>query len=224
MMSSSSASHMNGSLPCHRCVKVGAGEDGARSGDPSKRRVCVFAGSGLGSRHVYQQAARYLGEELARRGLGLVYGGASVGLMGEVASATLHTGGEVIGVIPQGVWSPEANHAGLTVLYEVGTMHERKTIMAELADGFIALPGGLGTFDELFEILTWAQLGLHDKPIGLLNIAGYFKPLLQLVASAVQEGFITPHPPLLVSEGADMGVLLDQLFHGRQAGTGAPHS
>jgi len=218
VISSSSLSHVNGTITYHRCLKVGA-----QRGDHTTRRVCVFAGSGLGSRQVYQQAARDLGEELARRRLGVVYGGASVGLMGEVAAAALQAGGEVIGVVPQGVWSPEANHAGLAVLYEVGTMHERKALMAELADGFIALPGGLGTFDELFEILTWAHLGLHSKPIGLLNIAGYFKPLLQLVASAVREGFIARNPPFLVSEGADAGMLLDQLLQVRQAGPGAPH-
>jgi uncharacterized protein (TIGR00730 family) len=144
--------------------------------------------------------------------------------MGEVANAALQAGGEVIGVVPQGVWSPEANHTGLTVRYEVGTMHERKALMAELADGFLALPGGLGTFDELCEILAWAQLGLHDKPIGLLNIAGYFQPFLQLVAAAVREGFIAQNPPLLVFDGANVGMLLDQLLLGRQAGPGDPHS
>ena len=224
MMSSSSFSHVHGSLSFHKYVKVGERKNGAGDSDSTMRSVCVFAGSELGSRQVYQQAARDLGEELARRRLGLVYGGASVGLMGELAAATLHAGGEAIGVVSQGVWTPEANHAGLTVLYEVGTMHERKALMTELADGFIALPGGLGTFDELFEILTWAQLGLHTKPIGLLNIAGYFKPLLELVASAVREGFIARHPPFLVSEGAEVGMLLDQLLQGRQAGPGAPHA
>ena len=200
------------------CFWAGESEFDAHGRDPATRRVCVFAGSGLGSRLVYQQAARALGKELVRHELGFVYGGACVGFMGEVADATLHAGGEVIGVVPRGLWSPEANHPGLTVLYEVGTMHERKALMAELADGFIALPGGLGTFDELFEILTWAQLGLHTKPIGLLNIAGYFKPLLKLVASALREGFIARNPPFLVSEGADVRMLLDQLIQARQAG------
>jgi uncharacterized protein (TIGR00730 family) len=222
MMPYSSASQVHGALPFHSCEKVGAAKDGARGSDHGKRRVCVFAGSGLGGRQAYQEAARDLGEELARRGLGLVYGGASVGLMGEVANAALQAGGEVIGVVPQGVWSPEANHAGLTVLYQVGTMHERKALMTELADGFLALPGGLGTFDELCEILAWAQLGLHTKPIGLLNIAGYFQPLLQLVASAVREGFIAQNPPLLVSGGAEVGTLLDLLIQAGQAGPVAP--
>jgi uncharacterized protein (TIGR00730 family) len=221
MMSSSSASQGHGVLPFHSGGKASAATDGARGSAPGKRRVCVFAGSGLGGRQAYRQAARDLGEELARRGLGLVYGGASVGLMGEVANAALQAGGEVIGVVPQGVWSPEANHAGLTALYEVGSMHERKALMAEFADGFLALPGGLGTFDELCETLSWAQLGLHDKPIGLLNVAGYFQPLLQLVASAVRESFIAQNPPLLVSEGAEVGVLLDLLMQGGGTARGA---
>lgn len=212
VISSSSLSLVNGFLALHGCLGVGERKYGAQGSDPAMRRVCVFAGSGLGSRQVYQQGARDLGKELAQHKLGLVYGGASVGLMGEVAAATLRAGGEVIGVVPRGLWSPEANHSGLTVLYEVGTMHERKALMAELADGFIALPGGLGTFDELFEILTWAQLGLHTKPIALLNIAGYFKPLLKLVAPALREGFIARDPTFLISEGEDVGMLLDQLY------------
>lgn len=222
MMSPSSPSHVLSSLPFDSCRMVGAAQDGARGSDRGTRRVCVFAGSGLGSRQAYQQAARDLGEELARRGLGLVYGGASVGLMGEVANAALQAGGEVIGVVPQGVWPEEANHAGLTVRYEVGSMHERKALMAELADGFLALPGGLGTFDELCEILAWAQLGLHAKPIGLHNIAGYFQPFLQLVAAAVREGFIAQNPPLLVSDGAEVSGLLDLLIQTGQAGPVAP--
>ena len=214
MMPSSSASQVQGALPFDSCVKVGTVQDGAQGSDPGTRRICVFAGSGLGSRQAYQEAARDLGEELARRGLGLVYGGACVGLMGEVADAALQAGGEVIGVVPQGVWSEEANHPGLTIRHEVGTMHERKALMAELADGFLALPGGLGTFDELCEILAWAQLGLSCKPIGLLNIAGYFQPFLQLVAAAVREGFIAQNPPLLISDGVKVGMLLDLLLQG----------
>lgn len=221
MMSPSSPSQVLSSFPSPQCGNVGETQDGTRGGDQGKRRVCVFAGSSLGSRQAYQQVARELGEELARRGLGLVYGGACVGLMGEVADAALQAGGEVIGVVPQGVWSEEANHTGLTIRHEVGTMHERKALMAELADGFLALPGGLGTFDELCEILAWAQLGLHTKPIGLLNVAEYFQPFLQLVATAVREGFIAQNPPLLVSDGAEVGMLLDQLLLGRQPDSAA---
>ncbi len=163
--------------------------------------ICVFSGSNLGIRPEYQQAARALGQELASRGLGLVYGGASVGLMGVVADAVLAGGGEVIGVLPRGLFNREVPHRHLTELREVGSMHERKALMADLADGFIALPGGYGTFDELFEIITWAQLGLHSKPIGLLDVADYFAPLLALITHASKEGFIPPdHTKLLLRE------------------------
>lgn len=154
------------------------------------RRVCVFAGSSLGARPVYVEAARELGRLLAERGLGVVYGGGSVGLMGALADAALGAGGEVIGVLPRGLFRREVAHVGLTAMHEVGSMHERKALMARLADGFIALPGGLGTFDELFEIVTWAQIGLHSKPIGLVDIDGYFEPVLALVNHAVREGFV----------------------------------
>jgi uncharacterized protein (TIGR00730 family) len=164
------------------------------------RRVCVFAGSSPGARAEYREAARLLGEELAQRELELVYGGASVGLMGMVADAALAAGGRVIGVMPRGLFRTEVAHAGLTELREVGSMHERKATMADLADGFIALPGGYGTFDELFEIVTWAQIGLHAKPIGLVNAADYFAPLLALVAHAASEGFVpAAHQGLLLS-------------------------
>ena len=154
------------------------------------QRICVFAGSSPGARQEYLQAAQDLGQALVRRGLGIVYGGASVGLMGTLADAALAAGGEVIGVLPHGLFKREVSHDHLTKLYTVGSMHERKALMSDLADGFIALPGGFGTFDELFEITTWAQLGLHSKPIGLLNISGYFTPLLALVTHAQTEGFI----------------------------------
>lgn len=156
------------------------------------QRICVFSGSNLGTRREYQQAARDLGQEFLARGLGLVYGGASVGLMGVVADTVLAGGGEVIGVIPRALFRREIAHKGLTKLHEVSSMHERKALMADLSDGFIALPGGFGTFDELFEITTWAQLGLHTKPVGLLNVAGYFAPLLNMIAHAAAEGFIPP--------------------------------
>lgn len=154
------------------------------------RRICVFAGSSVGARPSYAAAARDLGRLLAERGLGIVYGGGSVGLMGELADAALAAGGEVIGVLPRGLFRREVAHTGLTAMHEVGSMHERKALMARLADGFIALPGGLGTFDELFEIVTWAQIGIHAKPIGLVSIEDYFAPVLALVDHGVREGFV----------------------------------
>ncbi len=155
-------------------------------------RICVFAGSNKGIRQEYQQAAHGLGQAMVARGLGLVYGGASVGLMGIVASSVLAAGGEAIGVLPRGLFKREVALQNLTTLHQVNSMHERKALMADLSDGFIALPGGFGTFDELFEITTWAQIGLHSKPIGLLNVADYFTPLLALVTHAAEEGFIQP--------------------------------
>ena len=177
------------------------------------RRICVFAGSNVGVRPEYSKAARALGKELVKRGLGLVYGGASVGLMGVIANTVLAEGGEAIGVLPRGLFIRELPHKGLTELHEVGSMHERKALMADLADGFISLPGGFGTFDELFEIVTWAQLGLHSKPVGVLNVAGYFEPLLALIQHASGEGFIpAAHLSLLLYED-DPTVLLDRFAH-----------
>jgi uncharacterized protein (TIGR00730 family) len=178
------------------------------------RRVCVFAGSSVGSRPEYTEAARALGQELARQGLGVVYGGASVGLMGTLADAALAAGGEVIGVMPRGLFRREVGHAGLTQLREVGSMHERKALMADLADAFIALPGGYGTFDELFEIVTWAQIGLHEKPIGLLDVRGYFAPLLELVRHATAEGFIPPAQAALLLRDTEPKALLRRMFEG----------
>jgi len=154
------------------------------------RRVCVFCGSNSGSDPAYVEAARALGRLLARDGIGLVYGGGSVGLMGEVADAALHAGGEVIGVIPHALWAREVGHRGLTDLRIVETMHERKAMMADLADAFIALPGGLGTLEEIFEIWTWAQLGLHAKPLGFLDVNGFFTPLMVFLDRAVRERFV----------------------------------
>jgi hypothetical protein len=139
---------------------------------------------------VYAEAARSLGRLLARDGIGLVYGGGSVGLMGEVADAALHAGGEVTGVIPHALWAREVGHRGLTDLRIVETMHERKAMMADLADAFIALPGGLGTLEEIFEIWTWAQLGLHAKPLGFLDVSGFFTPLMVFLDRAVRERFV----------------------------------
>lgn len=174
------------------------------------QRICVFAGSNEGTRPEYAQAAHSLGQELARRGLGLVYGGASVGLMGIVADSVLAGGGEVIGVIPHTLFQREVGHTRLTELREVGSMHERKAMMADLADGFIALPGGFGTFDELFEIVTWAQLGLHRKPIGLVNSASYFDPILQLLQHAAAEGFLHASKIDLLLMETEPGRLLDR--------------
>ena len=163
------------------------------------QRVCVFCGSSSGGRASYVQAARALGDLVARRGLGLVYGGASIGLMGAVANAALAVGGEVIGVIPAALEAKEIAHGELTRLEVVGSMHERKARMAELADAFIALPGGMGTLEELSEMLTWSQLGLHSKPCGLLDVEGYWRQLVAFFEHAVQERFLRPeHRDLLV--------------------------
>ena len=159
------------------------------------RRICVFCGASHGRRSEYRDAAVATGELIAARGFELVYGGGNIGLMGIVSNACLEAGGPVIGVIPESLMGREfagelIEHPGITRLEVVDSMHTRKARMAELADGFIALPGGFGTFEELFEMLTWAQLGFHHKPIGLLNVAGYFDPLLALCDRAVDEGFL----------------------------------
>ena len=155
------------------------------------RRVCVFCGSHEGADPGFAAAARQLGELLVREGMGLVFGGGSVGLMGEVADAVLARGGEAIGVIPQALKERELGHASLPHLHVVGTMHERKAMMAALADGFVALPGGMGTLDEFCEIVTWAQLGIHAKPCGLLNVAGYWDGFLRFLDHSVAEGFVS---------------------------------
>ena len=154
------------------------------------RTVCVFCGASSGRLAAYADAARSLGGTLARRGLGLVYGGGRVGLMGSVADGALAAGGEVTGVIPQELVDRELAHHGLTRLHVVGSLHERKALMAELSDAFVALPGGFGTLDELVEQLTWSQLGLHAKPIGLLDAEGYWGPLIALARHATAEGFV----------------------------------
>ena len=175
------------------------------------KRVCVFCGSNVGARPVYADAARAVGGALARRGCGLVYGGGCIGLMGIVADAVLAHGGEVIGVIPEALVAKELAHRGLTELRVVGSMHERKASMADLADAFIALPGGYGSFEELCEMLTGAQLGLHRKPSGLLNVDGYYDPLLALFDRAVTERFVRPVHRALVLEDRDPDRLLDRL-------------
>ncbi|MDX2241077.1 MAG: TIGR00730 family Rossman fold protein [Leptolyngbyaceae cyanobacterium bins.302] len=172
--------------------------------------ICVFCGSSLGARPEYQKAAELLGKTLAERGLQLIYGGGNVGLMGVVADATLAAGGEVIGVIPEFLVKKEVSHSNLTQLHIVTSMHDRKALMAELADGFVALPGGFGTFEEFCEILTWAQLGLHQKPQGLLNVEGYYDPLLNLFDRAVEEKFLRADLRAIVLEASDPASLLDQ--------------
>jgi uncharacterized protein (TIGR00730 family) len=165
------------------------------------RRVCVFCGSSPGARVAYAEAAAELGGLLAAERIGLVYGGASVGLMGVLADAALAGGGEVIGVIPQALVDREIGHPGVDDLRVVGSMHERKALMAELADGFVALPGGLGTLEELFEIYTWAQLGMHSKPCGLLDIEDYYAGISQFLAHAVEERFLPErHRAMLMVE------------------------
>jgi uncharacterized protein (TIGR00730 family) len=152
--------------------------------------VCVFCGSSHGNRPDYDEAAVALGRTLARRGIGLVYGGGAIGLMGTLAEETMAAGGEVVGVVPRGLFGNEVPRSSVTSLRHVATMHERKALMYSLADAFIALPGGLGTLEELAETLTWAQIGLHDKPIGLLDVAGFFTPLRQFLDHAARERFI----------------------------------
>ncbi len=175
------------------------------------QRICVFCGSSSGTRPAYAEAARRLGAALARRGVGLVYGGASVGLMGAVADAALEAGGEVVGVIPGALEKKELAHAGLTRLEVVASMHERKARMAELADGFVALPGGMGTLEELAEIVTWAQLGLHRKPVGLLDARASWAPLVAFFDHAVAEGFLRPEHRAIVALEREPDALLDRL-------------
>jgi uncharacterized protein (TIGR00730 family) len=161
--------------------------------------LCVYCGSSAGRDGAYARQARQLGQLLAERSITLVYGGANVGLMRILADASLATGGKVIGVMPRALADKEKAHLGLTELHVVGSMHERKAMMAELADGFIALPGGAGTLDELFEVWTWGQLGFHGKPCGLLNVASYFDPLVTFLDHAVAEGFVKAcHRDMLV--------------------------
>jgi uncharacterized protein (TIGR00730 family) len=156
------------------------------------KRVCVYCGSSIGNQAIYREAAVAMGGLLAARGIGLVYGGGNVGLMGVIADAVLAGGGEVIGVIPHSLATREIAHAGVTDLRVVDSMHTRKAMMADLSDAFIAMPGGVGTFEEFFEAVTWTQLGLHRKPCGLLNAGGFYSALALFIDQAVSEGFIKP--------------------------------
>jgi uncharacterized protein (TIGR00730 family) len=175
------------------------------------KSICVFAGSSVGARPEYGTLAGELGSTLAARQIGLVYGGARVGLMGIVADAVLAAGGQVTGVIPAALVAREVAHSGLTDLRIVSSMHERKALMAELSDAFIAIPGGWGTCEEFFEVLTWGQLGLHRKPCGLLNVHGYFDPLLSFVTHSIDEGFVRREQSKLISVASVPETLLDML-------------
>jgi len=173
--------------------------------------VCVFCGSSPGARPGYAEAARALGAELAARQIRLVYGGAGVGLMGVVADAALSAGGTVIGVIPEHLLDKEIAHAGLSELRITATMHERKALMADLSEGFVAMPGGYGTLEEFAEVLTWSQLGLQSKPCGLLDVEGFYEPLLRFFDHAVAERFVSPEHRNLVLADTEPGRLLDAL-------------
>jgi uncharacterized protein (TIGR00730 family) len=175
------------------------------------RRLCVFCGSSTGNQRAYSDAAEALGAVLAERGIGLVYGGGNVGLMGVIADAVMAAGGKVIGVIPQSLADREIAHTGITELRVVDSMHARKAMMAELADAFIAMPGGVGTFEEFFEVVTWTQLGLHRKPCGLLDVNGFYAPLAAFIDQAVTEGFIKPVHRAAIVVDSDPVRLLDTL-------------
>src|SRR5215213_1976967 len=184
----------------------------ANARDPPRvKRVCVFSGSSPGADLAYRVAARDLGLRLAERGVDVVYGGASVGLMGAVADAALEAGGRVIGVIPQALVDREVAHPALSDLWVVDSMHERKALMAELSDAFVALPGGVGTLEELFEVYTWNQLGLHAKPLGLFNVRGYFDGLARFLDHATAERFVTPQHRAMLLVSEDLGELLNGL-------------
>lgn len=174
------------------------------------QRICVFCGSSPGATPVYMEQARLLGQTLARRAITLVYGGASIGTMGAVADAALDAGGEVIGVIPRALQELEIAHTRLTHLHVVASMHERKALMAELSEGFIALPGGAGTLEEIFEVWTWAQLGMHRKPCGLLNVAHYYDALLTFLDHMVDQRFVRIENRAMLMVAADPDTLLNQ--------------
>ena len=178
---------------------------------PDKKLICVFCGSQSGSRQIYSEAAQAVGYEIARQDMGLVYGGGKVGLMGIVADSVMTGGGLVVGVIPEVLKTKELVHERVTRLEVVSSMHERKARMASLASGFLTLPGGIGTFEEFFEIVTWAVLGIHQKPIGLLNVDGYFDPILRLLGHAVEEKFLRPQHLDLILVGEDPGALINKI-------------
>jgi uncharacterized protein (TIGR00730 family) len=174
-------------------------------------RICVYLGSSPGRSPIYRETAERVGTLLAERGIGLVYGGGTVGLMGVIADAVCAAGGEVIGVIPEALRAREHDHQGITELHVVKTMHERKALMAKFADGFLCLPGGIGTLEEIFEAWCWSQLGYHEKPCGLLNVNGFYTPMSSFIDSVVEEGFLQPrHRAMLLIE-KEPEVLLDRM-------------
>ena len=175
------------------------------------RRVCVFCGASSGRRAAYLDAARAFGGTCAQRGIGVVFGGGRVGMMGAVADATLAAGGEAIGVIPRDLVDRELAHDGLTEQHVVGSLHERKALMADLSDAFVALPGGFGTLDELAEQLTWSQLGLHAKPVGLLDVEGFWRPLIALARHMTEEGYVRESDLRAVVVADEPDALLDAL-------------
>ena len=177
---------------------------------PALSSVCVFCGSNGGSDPAYLEAAARTGRAFAERGLRLVYGGGKVGMMGAIADAALEAGGEVVGVIPQQIFDLEIGHEGVSELRVVGSMHERKALMADLSDAFLALPGAIGTFEELFEVYTWAQLGLHRKPLGLLDVAGYYAPLEAMLDHAVEERFLRPETRAMLVRDDSLDALLER--------------
>lgn len=174
------------------------------------KKICVYCGSSPGKNPAYALAAKALAKALCERNIGLVYGGAAVGVMGTIANAVLEAGGEAIGVIPKSLAVKEVAHDSLTELHVVASMHERKAMMADLSDGFIALPGGWGTLEEVFEMLTWAQLGFHDKPCALLNIEGYYDQLIGFLENSFQQQFVNELCRPMLIEAHDPGMLLDQ--------------
>ncbi len=175
------------------------------------KSICVYCGSSFGAKPVYTEAARSLAKEMVDSHIALVYGGGKVGLMGVIADEVLRLGGEAIGVIPQALMDKEVGHNGLTRLHIVQNMHERKAMMAELADGFVAMPGGIGTLEELFEILTWSQLGFHQKPIGVLNVDGFYDGLIAFVQTQVTQGFVKSDQAALLMHETSAPALLTRL-------------
>ncbi|KNX32597.1 MULTISPECIES: LOG family protein [Bacillus amyloliquefaciens group] len=175
------------------------------------KTICVFAGSNPGVNEEYKRKAAELGEYMAEQGIGLVYGGSRIGLMGTVADALMAGGGKAVGVMPSRLFSGEVVHQNLTELIEVSGMHERKAKMSELADGYIAMPGGFGTYEELFEVLCWAQIGIHQKPIGLYNVNGYFEPMMKMVKYSIQEGFSNESHLKLIHSSSRPDELIEQM-------------
>lgn len=175
------------------------------------RRLAIYCGSATPADPVYIETARTVGRALARRGIGIVYGGGRLGLMGAVADAALAEGGEVIGIIPEALVNREVAHKGCTDLRVVANMHERKALFTDLSDGFVTIPGGVGTMDELWEAVSWAQLGYHEKPVGLLNVAGYYDHLIAFTRHMVEVGFVRPEHARIIVQGEEIGALVDAM-------------